>query len=126
MAIMQADANIRGSGMKEINLNHIAGIDIAKLENGNNDFLVKIGKTFKALRINKNEIGCAITLYESKDVRNEKIEALLQPEFFVDFLGNKKAPFITRELLEHLPSICKAISILRNSELGDFYLKKQF
>lgn len=113
--------------MKEVNLNHQKlGIDTACLESGTHDFLIKVGRKIKTLRIKKNELGCSIELYEGCGVRNVNLECMLQPESYKDILGDRHWPIIDRAFIESMPEVQKAIETISKTSLCYFYLKSKY
>lgn len=108
--------------MKNLNLNHET-LDVSSLEYGSSDFLVKVGRTSKAVRIEKNYMGCSIQLFSQKSVKNVDLIAMLHVHSCKDFTGKSCLPVLDRTLIESMPSVKKAIDIIANTSLSNFILK---
>ena len=92
--------------MTERNLNHDT-ILISQLESGTHDFLVKAGKRIQAMRIEKNAITAAVTLYNGREVKNVDRIGTLCMSCREGFNG-AEWPAIQRKTVENFSEIVEA------------------
>ena len=108
--------------MEKKNLN-IGYLPSGELENGTHDYLVKAGQKSRAMRITKNAINLAVTLYSGKEIRNaEEIGTL-----YIDPV-NETWPIIKRATVENFEKILEARKMILNADIdiAGFILRKDF
>lgn len=83
-------------------------INVCALGFGTHDFLVKTGRKYQTLRIEKNAVNCCVSLYESASVKNVcRVGSL--------WFDNEKIGMINRAFIEKFGAVYRAVFVLKTS-----------